>query len=345
MKLRVFLLPLAAIASLALNSATWAGPAEDGNAALDAMKAGNYARAVTLLTRALAAKGLSGEDREFAYSQRGAANLKLGKSAAAAADFKAALKIKPDDADAQAGLQEAQNSSSAAAPAAHAAAGPSLRPEQAAQAGMDALSSGDYARAVQMFTRAIDSGALHGDDAELAYLSRGKAYSQRGDFRNAVADLNRAMHLKADDQEAQEAFAKALGQVKAQTPGTAMDNATCTKNFSTVGSVLSGKSYTSFAEYPTLSTLEAFAGLFSAIPAYTPSPGQNWQITAADLGAGTINANITFPESNRAITLEGHVEQDGAGAKVTLKETVPGLIITLDLKGTLCHTLADAAKG
>ena len=24
---------------------------------------------------------------------------------------------------------------------------------------------------------------------------------------------------------------------------------------------------------------------------------------------------------------------------------VPGLIITLDLKGTLCHTLADAAKG
>jgi tetratricopeptide (TPR) repeat protein len=343
MRLTGFAFSVAAAVGLAAASVAFAGPMEDGNAGLDALKAGDYAKAVTLFTRALASGKLAHDDKEFAYGQRGAANLKLGKTAAAILDFKNALKLNPDDEEAQAGLAEAQSQGAASQRAAAPASG-GMKPEQAAQAGMEAMSTGDYARAILLFTRAIDSGALNGDDKELAYLTRGKAYSQKGDYRNGIADLNRAMHLKPDDQEAQEAFGKALGHIQAPTSVPGIDNPTCTKNFSTVGSVISGKSYTSFAEYP-LPQLDIFAGLYAAIGVYTPTPGQVWQITAADLNAGTINANITYPDSPRQITLEARIETTATGSKVTLKETVPALMVTLDLKGSLCHTLSDAAKG
>ncbi len=297
-----------------------------------------------LFTRALSSGKLSPDDKEFAYSQRGTAYLKAGKATAAIADFKRALKLKPDDPDAQSGLDEAQSQSGPGA------AEPMSRsrtenPEQTAQAAMDALNAGDYPKAIQLFTRAIKSERLNSDEQELALLSRGKAYLQSGATADAVTDLNHALHMKPDDSDAQAAFGKALGQMHARTPVAGIDVATCNKNYSTVGSVFTGKTYTAFADYPGLQPLDAFAGLYTALAAYTPVPGVPWTMSSANLDAGTITATITLQGSPRAVTLDARVEPVDGGSRITIREVVPALFPTIDLKGALCSTLSDASKG
>jgi len=345
MRLRHGIFGLVMALGVAVAGMAAAGPVEDGNAGLEALKDGDYRKAVTLFTHALGSKQLSNDDREFAYSQRGTAYLKDGNATAAVADFKRALKLKPDDADAQSGLEEAQadvGESGGGGGRSEASGGSATK---AAQAGMEALNSGDYARAITMFTRAINSGRLSADDKELALLSRGKAYLGKGAYRDAITDLNRALHMKADDQDAQAAFGKALVQVHAATPVAGIDPAACAKNFSTVGSILSGKTYTAFADYPTVSTFDAFAGVYTALNTYTPTPGLPWQITQADMDTGSIKGTITFADSGRAITLDVRVEASNGGSRITIVETVPGLLPTIDLRGSVCRTLSDATKG
>jgi tetratricopeptide (TPR) repeat protein len=334
--------------ALTVPSFAMADPVEDGNAGLTALQQGDYKHAISLFTRALASSKLTGDDREFAYSQRGTAYLKDGAYTSAISDFEHALKLKPDDADAKSGLEDARSHASEASARRSESSGRTESPAgatQAAQSGMEALNNGDYARAIILFTRAINSGRLSDDDRELALLSRGKAYLQKSQYTEAVYDLNKALGLKADDQEAQAAFAKALSQVRARTPAAAIDGPTCMKNFSTVGSIISGKTYTSFAEYPTLSTFDAFAGTYTALTTYTPVPGMAWQIAKADLNGGSIKGSITFTDSGRAISLDVRIDADGGGSKITMTEVVPGLLPTIDLKGTMCATLADAPKG
>lgn len=96
---------LAAAAALLLAGAAVANGVEDGNAGLEALNRGDYDLAVRLFTRAIAAADLTPDDREFAYVNRGRAY--LGKKAykLAAADFRAAGRIKPGDDDAQEGLR------------------------------------------------------------------------------------------------------------------------------------------------------------------------------------------------------------------------------------------------
>jgi len=334
----------AALIGLLFATVAWAGPEEDGNAGLQALQQGNYTRAITLFTRALNSGRLSSDDKEFAYSQRGTAYLKAGKATAAIADFKRALKLKPDDQDAQSGLNEAQSQSDAAPSETRPHVG-AANPEQAAQAALEALNAGNYPKAIQLFTLAINSERLTPDEQELALLSRGKAYLQSGATANAITDLNRALHMKPDDQEAQDAFGKALGQLHAKTLVAGIDVATCTKNYSTVGSVFSGKSYTSFAEYPDLSPMDAFAGVYAALSVYTPVPGVPWTVSSANLDAGTITATIALQGSPRTINLDARIEPMGGGSKITIREVVPALFPTIDLKGSLCSTLSDASKG
>lgn len=75
-------------------------------AGLDALHAGQHDQAISLFTRALAA-GLSKQDRANAYYDRGLAYLAIGQNQKAAADFRSALAIKPDDAEARRYLQTA----------------------------------------------------------------------------------------------------------------------------------------------------------------------------------------------------------------------------------------------
>jgi tetratricopeptide (TPR) repeat protein len=71
-----------------------------------------------------------------------------------------------------------------------------------ANAGADALAAGQYAKAVQLFTKAIGSKQLSPDDLESAYVERGKAYLGEHNDKLAAADFDRALKLKPDDQEA-----------------------------------------------------------------------------------------------------------------------------------------------
>jgi tetratricopeptide (TPR) repeat protein len=209
---------------------------------------------------------------------------------------------------------------------------------------MDAMNAGDYARAVTLFSRAIDSGRLSPEDLELAYLSRGKARLQRGDYRAALGDLDNALHRNPDDQEALQAIGQTFSHIHAATPVDGIDAATCNKNLTSVGSFFEGETYTGFAEYPALPTLDAFAGLYVALGQFTPAPGMPWQITSANLSTGTIAAVVTY-NTGRTINLEAHVEALGGGSRITMKEVVPTLLPTLALKGSVCATLAAAAKG
>jgi tetratricopeptide (TPR) repeat protein len=107
------------LAAVALPVCAWANAVDDGNAGVDALNSGDYGKAVKLFTHAIASGQLAGDDKEFAYFNRGKAYLGEHEYKLAAADLKTALKLKPDDADAQAALAEAQaGSSPAAAPAA-----------------------------------------------------------------------------------------------------------------------------------------------------------------------------------------------------------------------------------
>jgi tetratricopeptide (TPR) repeat protein len=82
-----------------------------------------------------------------------------------------------------------------------------------ASAGMATLQSGDNDGAIALFTRAIGEG-LKGDDRELAYASRGKAYLNKQDFSDAIADLDRARQMKPDDNDAQNDLVTAISQVQ-----------------------------------------------------------------------------------------------------------------------------------
>jgi len=74
----------AAAMSLAFSGIAHASGADDGNAGLQALNAGDFDRAVALFTRALNSGDLSRDDQEFALANRGRAR-----------------RMKPDDADAQ----------------------------------------------------------------------------------------------------------------------------------------------------------------------------------------------------------------------------------------------------
>jgi tetratricopeptide (TPR) repeat protein len=88
-----------------------AAAADDANAGMDALNAGQYAKAVTLFTRALKSKRLSAEDTESAYVERGKAYLGEHKETLALADFDAALKLNPSDQEASSLRANVQGSS------------------------------------------------------------------------------------------------------------------------------------------------------------------------------------------------------------------------------------------
>jgi len=77
-------------------------------------------------------------------------------------------------------------------------------------AGLAALNGGDYDKAISLFSRAINSGELKGDDREFAYANRGRAYLKKGDLTSAIVDLDRARRDKPDDADAQNDLVAAL---------------------------------------------------------------------------------------------------------------------------------------
>jgi tetratricopeptide (TPR) repeat protein len=98
--------PLVAfLAALALCSPALAGASDDGNAGLQALNRGAYDEAIRDFTRALNSGTLASEDQAFAYYNRAQAYYNKQMYGRAIADLKEAVRLKPDDADAQSGLQ------------------------------------------------------------------------------------------------------------------------------------------------------------------------------------------------------------------------------------------------
>lgn len=86
-------------------SAAASGGLSDAVAGLEALNTERYDDAVRLFTRALQSGKLSASDRATAYYNRGLSHYAKGHRKSAATDFRSALKIKPDDADAKLMLQ------------------------------------------------------------------------------------------------------------------------------------------------------------------------------------------------------------------------------------------------
>ncbi|HEY1630940.1 MAG TPA: tetratricopeptide repeat protein [Rhizomicrobium sp.] len=76
--------------------------------------------------------------------------------------------------------------------------------------GLAALQQGDNDTAIKLFTRALKSGRLAGDDKEFAYANRGRAYLKKGEYSSAIVDLDRARQMKPDDADAQNDLIVAL---------------------------------------------------------------------------------------------------------------------------------------
>lgn len=75
-----------------------------------------------------------------------------------------------------------------------------------AQAGLQALNAGDSARAVSLFTDALNGGGLSQSDTELALVKRGEAYLNLGNTDSARADLQHALQIDPSDREAASAL-------------------------------------------------------------------------------------------------------------------------------------------
>lgn len=95
---------LAGVAALVIAGSAHANGIQDGNAGLQALQNGDNDGAIALFTRALSARDLRGDDREFAYANRGQAYLNKGDLSDAIADLDKARQMKPDDTDAQTAL-------------------------------------------------------------------------------------------------------------------------------------------------------------------------------------------------------------------------------------------------
>ena len=104
---KLICLVVAVALSLMGAGTAWADASADGNAGMDALNKGSYDQAIRLFSHALNSGELSAPDEEFAYFNRAQAYYDKKDFGHAIADLKAALRLKPDDADAESGLATA----------------------------------------------------------------------------------------------------------------------------------------------------------------------------------------------------------------------------------------------
>jgi tetratricopeptide (TPR) repeat protein len=96
-----------------------------------------------------------------------------------------------------------------------------------ARGGQDALNRGDPSAAVALFTRAIDARGLSQDGQESAYVERATAYVSLRQFDLALADLDLAQLISANDPDAR--------TLRAQIPQTStLDQASAARRGATL---------------------------------------------------------------------------------------------------------------
>lgn len=70
---------------------------------------------------------------------------------------------------------------------------------KALEAGVEALKAGEFQKAVDSFSRAIEIGEMNAQNEKAAYMNRGIAYAQLKQCQNAVPDFDKALELGGDD--------------------------------------------------------------------------------------------------------------------------------------------------
>ncbi|MBL6750559.1 MAG: tetratricopeptide repeat protein [Nevskia sp.] len=152
-----------AAAALATSCAALASGYADFRAGVAAEDKGDYDGAIRLIGRALRG-GLNDETQEAAYYNRGVAYHRKGRYDEAIADYSAALKLKPTDAQA------------------HNNRGVAYKNKRQYE-----LALADYDEAIK----------LEPDNAS-AHFNRANAYVHQGQDERAIADFNAAIRLKPD---------------------------------------------------------------------------------------------------------------------------------------------------
>jgi lipoprotein NlpI len=70
------------------------------------------------------------------------------------------------------------------------------------RAGLAAVRRGEYDEAIRLFSAAIASGELSPRNIVVAYLNRGNAYQDKGDYEHAVVEYNTVIQVRPDYAEA-----------------------------------------------------------------------------------------------------------------------------------------------
>lgn len=70
---------------------------------------------------------------------------------------------------------------------------------KALEAGVEALKAGEFQKAVDAFTRAIEIGDMNAQNEKAAYMNRGIAYGQLKQCQSAVPDFDKALEIGGDD--------------------------------------------------------------------------------------------------------------------------------------------------
>ncbi len=64
-----------------------------------------------------------------------------------------------------------------------------------AKAGFGAANRGDYNKAIELLTKAIESGELSQESLGSAYYNRGNVWHHKGDYDRAIADYTKAIEI------------------------------------------------------------------------------------------------------------------------------------------------------
>ncbi len=176
-------------------------------AALEAMKAGNHAEAITKFNEVIAKVPNCAE----CYYNIGVAHTRLSKPAEAEAAFKKAIEIKPDSADAYTGLANLYNAQKKFDLAAEASANASKYSTAGGGGGAEAsynqgvilFNAGKFAEAKTQFETAVKADPNMG----MAQYQLGMTALNLGQFADAVTALE--AYLKVDPNGAKAAEVKA----------------------------------------------------------------------------------------------------------------------------------------
>jgi lipoprotein NlpI len=187
------------LSALLFPCAASAGPAEDFAQAERAFEAGEFARAESLLTRALAAPNLTVEQRSVSLGRRIEARVALGRYADAVQDATTAVELDPRNAIAYYWRGMARlHSGSADTALRDFSQAILIRPDFAdayVQRGLAAQAAGSTGRPLDDFQKAL----LINPRLPAAYRARGNHYFYQGNYAAAAEDFRRHEDLAPGD--------------------------------------------------------------------------------------------------------------------------------------------------